>query len=76
MDKIRFYNRYAQEYQEELVAGEKFLAWIYGSGLGKVALHTLIKRRFFSDLMGWWMNRKGSVNKIPSFIEQYSIDME
>ncbi len=75
MEKIRYFDRYTKQYEEEQVMGEHFLKWIYGSTLGKVALHTLIKRRFFSDIMGWWMNRAGSIKSIPPFIDQYQIDM-
>ncbi len=76
MQGIKFFNRYTGQVEVEKVLGEQYLRWIYGSGLGQVALHMLIKRAFFSGIMGWWYNRPASVKSIPGFIEEYGINMD
>ena len=43
---------------------------------GKAALHVLIKRGVFSRLLGWLKNRPSSARSIPSFVEEYGINME
>lgn len=75
-EPIRFYNRYTGEIEQEQVLGEKYLRWVYGSTLGKVSLHVLIKRAFFSRLLGAMKNSKKSAKTIPAFIEEYGINTD
>ena len=56
MKDIHFYNRYSQQMETEQVYGEAFLKWAYGNPLGKLALHSLIKRAAFSR---WYGKRMG-----------------
>lgn len=71
-----FYNRYTQALEEESVYGDAWLRFIYGNPLGKVALHALVKRAFFSKWFGWRMDQAASKAKISGFIEQYQIPVE
>ena len=48
-DAIQFFNRYTQTVETEQVYGEGFLRWIYGSLSGRIALHAVAKRGFFSQ---------------------------
>lgn len=75
-DAIKFYNRYTGEIETEKVLGEKYLRWVYGTTLGKVGLHVLIKRAIFSRLLGASKNTRKSAESIPSFIEEYGINTE
>ena len=75
-DPIRFYNRYTGEIEQEKVLGEKYLRWVYGTTLGKVGLHVLIKRAIFSRLLGATKNTRKSAEGIPAFIEEYGINTE
>ena len=75
-DAIKFYNRYTGEIETEKVLGEKYLRWVYGTTLGKVGLHVLIKRAIFSRLLGASKNTRKSAESIPAFIEEYGINTE
>ncbi len=56
--------------------GERSLRWVYGTRSGQLALHVLVKRGFFSRLLGFWENLPFSARKIPSFIREYDINMD
>ena len=73
---ITFYNRYTQQLEQEKVLGEKSLRWLYGTSLGKVALHTLIKRAFFSKLLGAMKNSRSSAKSLPQFVREYNINLD
>ena len=73
---ITFYNRYTQQLEQEKVLGEKSLRWVYGTSLGKVALHTLIKRAFFSKLLGAMKNSRSSAESLPKFVREYNINLD
>lgn len=75
-DEIRFLNRYSGEIETEEIYGEGFLRWIYGSPLGKAALHVLVKRAFFSKWYGWRMNSSKSKRKIRPFIRLYCVNTD
>ena len=73
---ITFYNRYTGQMEQEKVLGEKSLRWVYGTTLGKVSLHVLIKRAFFSKILGAMKNTRSSTRSLPDFVQQYNINME
>lgn len=75
-EPIRFYNRYTDEIEQEKILGEKYLRWIYGTTLGRVGLHVLVKRAIFSKLLGAMKNSRKSAETIPAFIEEYGINTE
>jgi len=75
-NSIRFLNRYTGEVELEEIYGEGFLRWVYGSPLGKAALHVLVKRAFFSKWYGWRMDGAKSKEKIIPFIDQYGVDTD
>lgn len=74
MEPIRYYNRHTRQLETEQVYGENFLKWIYANPLGKAALHTLVKRRAFSEWYGRRMNRRASAAKVAPFIRDYRLD--
>lgn len=71
---IQFYNRYTQKMETEQVYGEAFLKWAYGNPLGKIALHSLVKRPFFSRWYGQRMSQPVSQQRIAPFINDYDVD--
>ncbi len=73
---IHYINRYTGEVEREKVLGERSLRWVYGTALGKLSLHILIKRGIFSRLLGWTKNRPSSAASIAPFVEEYGINME
>ena len=73
---ITFYNRYTGQMEQEKVLGEKSLRWVYGTTLGKVSLHVLIKRAFFSKILGAMKNTRGSAASLPDFVKEYNINMD
>lgn len=75
-DPILYFNRHTGQVEQEKVLGEKAIQRVYGTSVGKLALHALIKRAFFSKLYGRQMDTPKSCEKIAGFIEQYEINME
>ncbi len=72
---ITFYNRYTGQMEQEKVLGERSLRWVYGSALGKLSLHLLIKRACFSRLLGWLKDRPASARGLAEFVREYNINM-
>lgn len=74
--KIQFYNRYSQQMETEQVYGESFLKWAYGNPLGKLALHSFVKRPAFSRWYGKRMDHPNTKSKVGPFIDDYALDTE
>lgn len=74
LNRITYWNRHTAREEEEQVYGGAWLEWIYGSALGKAALHTLVKRSAFSALYGALMDAPGSAKRILPFIEEYGLN--
>lgn len=74
-DAIQFFNRRTRRVETEQVYGEGFLRWIYGSLSGRLALHAVAKRAFFSRWYGWRMDRPASRAKVAPFIREFGVDV-
>ena len=72
---IQVYNRTTKAYEEELIAGKKYIEWTYESPLGKNITELIAKKKLFSKIYGMYCNTKLSTSKIPSFIDSFNIDM-
>ena len=72
---IEYFNRHTGQVETEVVYGEGFLRWTYTNLLGRLALHAVAKRAFFSRWYGWRMKRPASRAKIQPFIRQYRTDV-
>ena len=73
---IQVYNRTTKSYEEELVAGKKYIEWTYESPVGKGITELIAKRKFFSKLYGMHCDSKSSRKKIPSFVNEFNINMD
>ena len=62
--------------ETELVYGEAFLKWAYGNPLGKIALHSFIKRPAFSRWYGKRMDKSSTQSKIKPFIDDYGLNVQ
>ncbi len=71
---ITFFNRHTAQLETETVYGEGPLRWVYESSLGRVALHSLVKRDLFSKWYGWRMDQPASRARVACFIERYGLD--
>lgn len=71
---ITFYNRYTGQAEQEKIMGERALRWVYGSNLGKLSLHLLIKRAFFSRIMGRMKDSRRSARDLQQFVDRYGMD--
>lgn len=76
METIKYIDRASGETKTEIVPSEGILKWLYSSASGKVALQILFKRKIISSLGGWYMDRKLSAKRIPSFINEHNINLE
>ena len=74
MQPIKYLNRETGAMETEKVYGEGFLRWAYGNPLGKIALHSFVKRPFFSKWYGRRMNAPKTTAKIAPFLETYGLD--
>ncbi|MGE9268771.1 MAG: phosphatidylserine decarboxylase, partial [Verrucomicrobiales bacterium] len=74
MQPVQFYNRHREQLETEEIYGEGFLKWAYGNPLGKAALHSFVKRPFFSAWYGRRMSDPKSRAKIRPFIENYQLN--
>jgi phosphatidylserine decarboxylase len=72
---IQVYNRTTKTYEEELIAGKRYIEWTYESPIGKSITEIIAKKKLFSKLYGMFCDTKLSSNKIQSFIENFNIDM-
>lgn len=76
LEPIQYFNRYTGCVETEEVYGEAFMHWIYGTRLGSLALHALVKRSLFSRWYGWRMNRAASRRKVLPFIQRYQVNIQ
>lgn len=74
-EKIKYIERKTGEIKTEKVMGEGALKFLYYNPFGKLALHTIVKRKFLSDWYGRKMSKPESKEKIKSFVEEMGIDM-
>lgn len=74
-DGISYINRQSGELEQEQVLGEAAIRWVYGTRLGRMSLHLLVKRAFFSRLLGYLKNRPSSRKDIAPFVKEFGIDM-
>jgi len=72
---IQVYNRTTKTYEEELIAGKRYIEWTYESPIGKSVTELIAKKKLFSKLYGMYCDTKLSTNKISPFIESFNIDM-
>lgn len=72
---IQFFNRYTGRIETEQVYGDSYLQWTYGHPLGKLALHSLVKRSAFSQWYGRRMDHPASRKKVLPFIEKYQANV-
>jgi phosphatidylserine decarboxylase len=71
---IRFFNRYSGRIEEEVVYGDAWLRWAYGTMPGRLSLHVLAKRAFFSRWYGWRMDQPASRARIAPFLREFGLD--
>ena len=74
VESIRYYNRHTGSYETEEIYGEPFLRWAYGNPLGKLSLHSFVKRPVFSKWYGWRMSKPESAARVEPFVQKYGLD--
>ena len=74
METIQYFNRYTGKVETEDIYGGHFLRWTYGNPLGRLSLHTLVKRAAFSRWYGWRMDRPNSRNRVGPFIQKFGLN--
>ena len=73
--EIYYIDRKTKKREKEVVAGEKFLRWMYETNMGERVLEGLVKKKLFSSLYGKLQDMPHSRNKIGAFVEDLSIDL-
>ena len=71
---IALRNRHTGGTEVERVFGEAWLKRIYGNPLGKLSLHAVVKRAFFSDIYGFLADRPSSAKRVIPFIRDFGLD--
>ncbi|MGL4109509.1 phosphatidylserine decarboxylase [Clostridium sp. LP20] len=72
---INVFNRKTNTYEEEKVAGAKYVNWCYESPVGKGLTELIVKRKLLSKVYGRYCDTKMSTKKINAFIKEFDIDM-
>ncbi len=72
---IYYIDRKTGEKKKEVVAGDKFIKWIYDTAPGKTLLETFIKRKLFSSLLGRLYSMPFSKSRIADFVSELEIDL-
>jgi len=72
---INYYERGSDLLKTEKVAKEAWLVWFYTNPVGEATLWALAKRKIVSAFAGNKMNQASSTKRIPSFVEEFDIDM-
>lgn len=75
MECIKYIDRKSGQQKTENVPGEGMLKWLYSSGVGKITLQLLIKRKIVSAWGGWLMNRRWSAKRIRAFVDEHQINL-
>ena len=75
MKNIHYIDRKTGEMHQEIVPGEKWLQWLYYHPFGKLALQSVVKRKFLTQWYGKKMDAPASRAKIPDFVASLRIDM-
>ena len=73
---IEFFNRYTGKVETEEIYGEPWLRWVLFNPFGRIAMHAVAKRVWFSRWYGWRMSKAASASLVKPFIERYHIDEE
>ncbi|KYH34699.1 phosphatidylserine decarboxylase proenzyme [Clostridium tepidiprofundi DSM 19306] len=72
---IYYIERATGKRKKEIVAGDRFLRWIYDTKVGNAILETLVKKKVFSVIYGKFQDFSFSRKKIKAFIQDFQIDM-
>lgn len=72
--ELVYFDRYGQALKTEGIYGEKPLRWAYETRLGRFALESVIKRRWFSGLYGKWADCGCSRKEIAPFVDRFGLD--
>ncbi|MBU5674883.1 phosphatidylserine decarboxylase [Alkaliphilus sp. MSJ-5] len=73
---IYYIDRKTGERKKEVVAGDRFLRWMYNTYSGNSILQLIVKKKLFSSLYGKIQDIAFSKNKISSFVNQLNIQMD
>ena len=72
---MEIFNRYSQKLETEHAPCAKWLSFLYRTCFGRILLHLFFKRAWVSRLIGFYMCRAGSKNRIVPFCKTYHIDL-
>ncbi len=75
MESITYINRRTGKKEVESVSAEKIIKYLYHTQLGQATLHTLVKRRMLTKLVGKMMDSKLSRRHAVNFARKYRIKM-
>lgn len=72
---VFYIERKTGEKKKEVIAGDKFLQWIYDTKTGNRILEVFVKKKLFSSIYGKLQETSFSRKKIGDFVDNLSIDM-
>jgi len=75
MKGVSYIDRKDGRVKTEKVPGEKTLRWLYHTGVGRLSLNLMLKRKFVSVWAGKYMDSKRSAQRIGRFVEEQGIDL-
>ncbi|MDF2548712.1 MAG: phosphatidylserine decarboxylase [Anaerosolibacter sp.] len=72
---IYYIDRKTGEKRKEIVAGARFLQWVYDTSMGGCLLEAVVKKKLFSMIYGKLQDMPYSKKKIRDFVSTLEIDM-
>lgn len=76
MQEIHYIERHSGKVAVEKVPGAGSLRFLYGHPLGRLGLWSLVKRKWFSQMGGSYMNSKRSRKNIAPFVAAHGINLQ
>ena len=72
---MEIFNRYSQKLETEHTPCASWLNFLYQTYFGRILLHLFFKRTWVSRLVGFFMGRTNSKERIVPFCKMYHIDL-
>ena len=73
---IYYIDRKTGERTKEIVAGDKYLKWMYETSLGNSLLQLIVRKKLFSSIYGKLQDLSFSKRKISKFVNELNIQMD
>ena len=71
---IFIFNRESQSMEKEKIYAKKAKDFFYNTFFGRIFIHLILKRKYFSCIYGYFQKQPKSCRKINAFVQKYNIN--